>query len=148
MSPDSLCRWQVQVYIYIEFGGYMRILGAPSVQSCYLLPKVYLFMADSANIELFVCSCRTWICLDITRFYEEQRQPSSGSAWPACQHNGKSGTQLAQQFVTTVTAPPNVGCVVWSHHHHHDTLQLIYYILVTVSFAQTTMVSLEIIICI
>ena len=27
----------------------------------------------------------TWIGLDITRFCEQQRQPSSGSAWPACQ---------------------------------------------------------------
>ena len=50
----------------------------------YLLPTMYLFMADIANPDLFVCGCRTWICLDITRFYEEQRQPSSGSAWPAC----------------------------------------------------------------
>ena len=50
--------------------------------------------------------------------------------------NGKSGphcwwqedaTQFAQQFVTAVTAPPLVGCVVWSHtsslplqpHPHH-----------------------------
>ena len=50
----------------------------------YLLPTVYLFMADIANPDLSVCGCRTWICLDITRFYEEQHQTSSGSAWPAC----------------------------------------------------------------
>ena len=50
----------------------------------HLLPTVYLFMADIANPDLFVSGCRTWICLDITRIYEEQRQPSSGSAWPAC----------------------------------------------------------------
>ena len=47
-------------------------------------PTVYFFMADIANPDLFVCSCRTWFCLDITRFYEGQRQPSSRSAWPAC----------------------------------------------------------------
>ena len=35
----------------------------------YLLPTVYLFMADIAKPDLFVC-CRTWICLDITHFYE------------------------------------------------------------------------------
>ena len=40
-------------------------------------------MADIANPDLFVCSCGTWICLPISRFYEDQRQPSSGSAWPA-----------------------------------------------------------------
>ena len=28
----------------------------------------------------------------------------------------KGSTQFAQQFVTAVTAPPIVGCVVWSHH--------------------------------
>ena len=48
----------------------------------YLLPTVYLFM-DIANPDLFVCGCCSWICLDITRFYEEQ--PSNGSAWPDCQ---------------------------------------------------------------
>ena len=50
----------------------------------------------------------------------QQRQPSSGSA---CPKNGKSGphcwgrggsTQFAQQLESTVTAPPLVGCVVWS----------------------------------
>ena len=44
----------------------------------YLLPTMYLFMADIANPDLFVCGCRTCICLDITRFYEEQRHPSTG----------------------------------------------------------------------
>ena len=46
--------------------------------------KYHYFMADIANSDLFMCGYRTWICLDITRFYEEQRQSSSGSAWPAC----------------------------------------------------------------
>ena len=85
----------------------------------YLLPTVYLFMADIENPDLFVCSCRTWICLDITRFCEEQRQPSNGSAWPACQKpenywGREVSTQFSQQFPTTVRAPPLVGCVVWS----------------------------------
>ena len=67
----------------IVLGGYLRILMHPvfnPVAPGYLLPTVYLFMADIANPDLFVCGCRTWICLDITCFYEEQRQPSSGSA--------------------------------------------------------------------
>ena len=41
-------------------------------------------MADIANPDLFVCGSRTWISLDISRFYEERCQPSSGSAWPVC----------------------------------------------------------------
>ena len=50
----------------------------------YLLSDMYLFMADITNPDFLVLSCRTWIGLDITRFCEQQRQPSSGSAWPAC----------------------------------------------------------------
>ena len=34
--------------------------------------------------DLLASGCRTWICLDISRFLEEQCQPCSGSAWPAC----------------------------------------------------------------
>ena len=93
----------------------------------YLLSDMYLFMADITNPDFLVLSCRTWIGLDITRFCEQQRQPSSGSAWPACPKNGKSGphcwgrggsTQFAQQLEFAVTAPPLVGCVVWSHHYN------------------------------
>ena len=50
----------------------------------YLLSDMYLFMADITNPDLFVKSCWTWIGLDITRFCEQQRQPSTGSAWLAC----------------------------------------------------------------
>ena len=51
----------------------------------YLLANLYLFVADIANPDLFACGSRTWISLDIARFYEEHCQPSRGSAWPACQ---------------------------------------------------------------
>ena len=50
----------------------------------YLLSDMYLLMADITNPDLFVYSCRTWIGLDFTRFCEQQRHPSSGSAWPTC----------------------------------------------------------------
>ena len=86
----------------------------------YLLPIMYLFMADIANPDLFVCGCLTWICVDITRFYEEQRQPASGSAWAACPKSvpycwrREVLTQFARQFVTAMTAQPLVGCVVCS----------------------------------
>ena len=68
----------------------------------YLLPTVYLFMADIVNLDLFVCGCRTCVCLDITRFYyEEQRQPSSESAWPACKKkvNRNGGREGSTQFI-------------------------------------------------
>ena len=53
----------------------------------YLLPNMYLLIADIANPDSFVLSCRTWISHDITRFCEEQRQSSSESACPACQND-------------------------------------------------------------
>ena len=55
----------------------------PVAPNGYLLPNMYLFIADITNPDSFVQCCRTWISLDITRFCEEHRQPSSGSAWPA-----------------------------------------------------------------
>ena len=109
MRPDSLCRWQVQVSVC-----YARRMFNPVAPCRYLLHTVYLLMAYIANPDLFVCSCRTWSFLDITHFYEEQRQPSSGSARSSCPKYGKSGphcwrqevsTQFVQQFVTSVTAP-------------------------------------------
>ena len=69
-------------YLYIVHGGYLRIFGAPRfnpvVPYRYLLPNLYLSVAYIANPDLFPCVCRTWICLDISRFYVEQYQPSSG----------------------------------------------------------------------
>ena len=43
----------------------------------YLLPNMYLFIAEITNPDSFVEYCRTWISLDITRVCEEQRQPYS-----------------------------------------------------------------------
>ena len=37
----------------------------------YLLPNLYLSVADNANPDLLACGSRTWISLDIARFYEE-----------------------------------------------------------------------------
>ena len=71
----------------------------------YLLPVYYLWKIS--KIPNCVCGCRTWICLDITRFYEEQRQPFSGSAtWLACTKYGKSGPYCvgAGGFDTICTA--------------------------------------------
>ena len=79
-------------YLYIVLSGYLRILGAPSVQSCCTLsistlPTVYLYVGDIANPDLLACGCRTWISLDITRFYEVLCQPTNWSAWPVCPKN-------------------------------------------------------------
>ena len=72
-------------------GSYVHPVFNPGAAYRYLLPTVYLFIADMWNPDFFVCCCRTWICLDITLLYEEQRQSSSQSAWPTYSQNGKSG---------------------------------------------------------
>ena len=77
----------------------------------YLLPNLYLSVADISNPDLFVCGSRTWISLDIARFYEEHFQTSSGSTWPACPKTvigppllGAGGSiQFAQVCQTAVT---------------------------------------------
>ena len=92
----------------------------------YLLPNLYFSVVDIANPDLLACGIRTWISLDIVRFHEEHCQPSSGSAWPACQKNGnrapigggKGRHNLHRVCHTAVTAPTRVGFVVWSRYHH------------------------------
>ena len=84
-SPDSLCRWQVQVSVYCSW----RIPAHLRYTQCSILlhlmdicfiPCICLWQISQIQTCLCVHGCRTWICLDITLFYEEQRQPSSGSA--------------------------------------------------------------------
>ena len=92
----------------------------PVVPYEYLLPTVYLFMANITHPALFVCGCRTWICLDITCFYEEQ--PSSGVHMAGLSKNGKSGPHCwgLEVFdticttVTTVTATLLIGGIIWN----------------------------------
>ena len=55
----------------ICLGVVAMLLFNPVAPYGYLLPNVYFIMADIENPYSFVCVCRFWICLDITRFYEE-----------------------------------------------------------------------------
>ena len=89
----------------------------------YLLPNLYLYVADIANPDLFACGSRTWISLDIARFYEVHFQPSSRSAWRLAPKNGNRDSiagggrglhHLHMVCQTAVTAPPRACCVVWS----------------------------------
>ena len=87
-------------------------------------PTVVLSVADFASLDLFVCGCRTWICIEIDRFYGEQCHPPSGSAWPACPENGISvprwgggrggviDTICTVVAKTAVISPSLIGCVV------------------------------------
>ena len=127
MSLDSLCRWQVQVSVYCAW----RIPAHLRCTQCSIL----LHLMD---ICFLTCIC-LWQISQIQTFLFKVVGPglvstspafvSSSASHPAGPHgrhaqkNGKSGpqcwgrggsTRFAQQLETTVTAPPLVGCVVWS----------------------------------
>ena len=81
----------------------------------YLLSDMYFF--GRYHKSRLVC-----IGLDITRFCEQQRQPYSGFAWPACPKTvnwapiaggGRGRHNLHGVCQTAVTASPRVGCVAW-----------------------------------
>ena len=127
MSLDSLCRWQVQVSVYCAW----RIPAHLRCTQCSIL----LHLMD---ICFLTCIC-LWQISHIQTFLFKVVGPglvstspafvSSSTSHPAGPHgrhaqkNGKSGpqnwgrggsTQFAQQLESAVTAPPLVGCVVWS----------------------------------
>ena len=76
----------------------------------YLYPTVYFSVEDIANPDLLVCYCRTWISLDIARFYEEQCLPASGKALLTFPNNGKSYSLVARG-VDTVSFGVCVLCL-------------------------------------
>ena len=66
-------------------GGVRTILLLPLVARCLetidvCIWRMFVVWWPLLKIYLFMCSCQTWICLDITHFYEEQRLPYSESA--------------------------------------------------------------------
>ena len=121
MNLDYLCKWEIR-YLYIVLAGYMRILGAPSVQSCCTV-SIY------ASYHVFVYSRyrkSRLICVWLSDLYLSRHHPLLWGAPPAIQwlrmaalpKHGKSGphcwgrevsTQFEKQFVTAVTALPLVG---------------------------------------
>ena len=117
VSSDYLCRWQVQVSVYCAW----RILA-------HLRCTQYSILVHLMDICFLQCIC-LWQILQIQTCLCVFVGPGFVSTSPtfmrsSASHPGKSGThcwgrevsiQFVQQFVTTVTAPPIVGCVVWSH---------------------------------
>ena len=59
VKSEILCVDGRSRYLYFMLGGYLRILGAHSVQSCCTLSisasYLYLSVADIANPDLFAC---------------------------------------------------------------------------------------------
>ena len=128
MSLDYLCRWQVQVSVYCAW----RIPAHLRCTQCSIL----LHLMD---ICFLTCIC-LWQISQIQTFLFKVVGPgmvstspafvSSSASHPAVRmtgmpKNSKSGphcwgrggsTQFAQPLESAVTAPPLVGCVVWSPH--------------------------------
>ena len=78
------CVYGRSMYLYIVLGGYLHILGAPSVHSVSTLSisaSYHVFVCGRYRKSRFVC---VWLSdLDLPRdppFYGKQCQPSSGSA--------------------------------------------------------------------
>ena len=91
VSPDYLCGWQVQVSVYCawQIHAHLRCTQCSillHIMDICFLPCNYLWQISQIH-TFFVCGCRTWICFDITRFYEERRQLASWFVWPACPKN-------------------------------------------------------------
>ena len=108
----------------------MRISGAPSVQSYHTIwisasKSVFVYGRYYKSILVCVCVCRTWNCIDITRFLCEAAPaiqwvhmaglPKIGNSVLHC-WGWEGSIQFAQQFVTAVITPSLVGCVVWRSH--------------------------------
>ena len=125
MSLDSLGRWQVQVSVYCAW----RIPAHLRCTQCSIL----LHLMD---ICFLTCICLWQISQIQTSLLKFVRPGlvstspafvSSSASHPACPHGRhaqqtlnqaphcwgwEGSTQFAQQLVS---APPLVGCVVWSH---------------------------------
>ena len=89
----SVCVWIICVdgrsrYLYTVLGRFLcssvHPVFNPVAHYRYLLPNLYLSVADIANPDFFACGSRAWFSLHIPRFYEEHCQPFIGSTWPAC----------------------------------------------------------------
>ena len=77
----------------------------------YMLPNMYLYIADIVNPEdSFVVVGPGLVSTSPAFVRSSARHP----AGPLVQKTVNGSTQFAQQFGTTVTAPPFVGCVVWN----------------------------------
>ena len=129
MSLDSLCRWQVQVYMYCAW----RIPAHLRCTQCSIL-------LHRMDICFLTCICLWQISQIQTRLFKVvgpglvSTSPafvSNSASHPAAPHGRHAqktvhrahcwgrevSTQFAQQLVSAVTAPPLVGCVVWSRLH-------------------------------
>ena len=127
MSPDSLCRWQVQVSVFCagRIPAYLRCTQCSIllhlIDICFL-PCICLCHISQIQNCWCVVVGPGFVSTSPTFMRSSVSHPA-GPHGRLAKKNGKSGshcwgrevsTQFAQQFVTAVTAPPLIGCVVWS----------------------------------
>ena len=108
-------------YLYIVQGGYLRILGAPSVKSCCTL-------SISASYRVFVCGRypKSLLCLCVVVGPHGRLAPKNGKSGPHCWEREVSPQFVHQLAKTAVTATPLVCCVVWSlKYRYAPRLQII-----------------------
>ena len=107
VSPDSLCRWQVQVIYRAR-----RIPAHFRCTKCSIL--LYLIYAYGRYcISLLVGP--GFVSTSPTLMRSGVGHPSSVTAWPGCQKAVNRAERFGDnlQFVTDMTTPPLVCCVVW-----------------------------------
>ena len=83
VSLDSLCGWQVQVSVYCArwIPAHLRCTQCSNllhrIDICFL---TCICLLQISKIQTCLCVVVGPGCVDITRFYEKQCQPSSGSS--------------------------------------------------------------------
>ena len=127
VSPDYLCRWQVQVSVYCA-GCKHAHLRCTRVQSCCTLSiaaSYHVFVYGRYHKSRIVC---VWFGPGfVSTSPVIMRSASHRVCMADLSKTGKSAPNsgaggfdtIAQQFVTAVTAPLLVGCVVWSQREQH-----------------------------
>ena len=127
MSLDFLCRWQVQVYMYCAWRipAHLRCIQCSillHLMDICFLTCICLWQISQIQARLFNVVGPGLISTS-PAFVRSSANHPSGSHGQLAQKTltrasiagARDGsTQFAQQFVTAVTAPPLVGCVVWS----------------------------------
>ena len=119
MSPDSLCRLQVQVSVYCAWWipAHLRCTQCSillHIMDIYFLMCIYLWQ---------ISQIQTCLCVFVRPGFFTTSQAIQRICMAGLPKNCKSGphcwgrevsTQFAQQFGTAVAATLLVGCVVWS----------------------------------
>ena len=110
-------------YLYIVLGEYLRILGAPSVQSCCTLSistYYHVFVYGRYCKSRLVC---VWLSeLNLSRhhpLYDEKCQPSSGSTW----------LFFTGIIYSTKNTAQYIYMNIYTHTHTHTHIHTRYYII-------------------